>query len=84
LRKADPEVAYMEKTGKWLKLRVYSVALGRYMSEGGLEVAREEIELMAGEHLPFAPRWIKGDTLANMVRRGLANMFVCLFVCLFV
>jgi hypothetical protein len=83
LRKADPKVAYMEKTGKWLKLRVHSVALRRYISEGGLEVAREEIELMTGEHLPFAPRWIINDTLANMTRRGVANMFVCLFVCLF-
>jgi hypothetical protein len=70
----------MEKTEESLKLRVHSVALGRYMSEGRPEVAREEIELMTGEHLPSVPRWIKGDTLANMNRRGLANMFVCLFV----
>jgi hypothetical protein len=46
----------MEKTEKWLKVRVHSVALGHYMSEGGLEVAQEEIELMTGEHLPSAPR----------------------------
>jgi hypothetical protein len=67
LCKADPEVAYMEKTEKWLKLRVHSIALGRYMR---LEVAREEIELMAGEHLPFVPRWIKGDTLAECYESG--------------
>jgi hypothetical protein len=54
LKKLDPEVAYMEKTEKWLKLRVHGVALDRYMSEDGLEVAREEIELMTGEHLPCA------------------------------
>jgi hypothetical protein len=29
------------------------------MAEGGLELARREIELMAGEQLPYAPRWIK-------------------------
>jgi hypothetical protein len=53
---------------------IHSVALGRYMSEGGLKGSREEVELMTGEYLPFAPLWIKGDSLANM--------FVCLFVCL--
>jgi hypothetical protein len=72
----------MEKTEKWPKLRVHSIALGRYMSEGGLEVAREEIELMTGEHLHFTPHWIKGDTFANMIRRGL-TLPICLFVCLF-
>jgi hypothetical protein len=70
VKKLDPEVAYMEKTEKWLKLRVHGVALDRYMNEGGLEVAREEIELMTGEHLPFAPRWIKGDTLAERYESG--------------
>lgn len=49
VRKLDPEVAYMEKTEKWLKLRVHGVALDRYMTQGGLDVAREEIELMTGE-----------------------------------
>lgn len=39
-RKLDPEVAYIGKTEKWLKLRVHSVALDRYMTQGGLEVAR--------------------------------------------
>ena len=70
VKKLDPEVAYMEKTEKWLKLRVHGVALDRYMNEGGLEIAREEIELMTGEHLPFAPRWIKGDTLAERYESG--------------
>jgi hypothetical protein len=70
VKKLDPEVAYMEKTEKWLKLRVHGVALDRYMNEGGLEIAREEIELMTGEHLPFAPRWIKGDTLAGRYESG--------------
>ena len=60
----------MEKTEKWLKLRVHGVELDRYMSEGGLDVAREEIELMTGEQLPFAPRWIKGDTLAERFNSG--------------
>jgi hypothetical protein len=70
VKKLDPEVAYMEKTEKWLKLRVHGVELDRYMSEGGLDVAREEIELMTGEQLPFAPRWIKGDTLAERFNSG--------------
>lgn len=70
VKKLDPEVAYMEKTEKWLKLRVHGVALDRYMTEGGLDVAREEIELMAGEQLPYAPRWIKGDTLAERFDSG--------------
>lgn len=70
IKKLDPEVAYMEKTERWLKLRVHGVELDRYMSGGGLDVAREEIELMTGEQLPFAPRWIKGDTLAERFSSG--------------
>lgn len=70
VKKLDPEVAYMEKTEKWLKLRVHGVALDRYMTEGGLDVAKEEIELMTGEQLPYAPRWIKGDTLAERFVNG--------------
>jgi hypothetical protein len=49
VKKLDPEVAYMEKTEKWLKLRAHGVALDQYMAEGGPDVAREEIELMTGE-----------------------------------
>lgn len=70
VKKLDPEVAYMEKTEKWLKLRVHGVALDRYMSEDGLGIAREEIELMTGEQLPYAPRWIKSDTLAERYDSG--------------
>lgn len=70
VKKLDPEVAYMEKTERWLKLRVHGVALDRYMTEGGLDVAREEIELMTGEQLPYAPRWIKGDALAERFDSG--------------
>jgi hypothetical protein len=70
VKKLDPDVAYMEKTEKWLKLRVHGVALDRYLTEGGLEVAREEIETMTGEQLPYAPRWIKGDTLAERFDSG--------------
>jgi hypothetical protein len=69
-KKLDPEVAYTEKTERWLKLRVHGVELDHYMSESGLDVAREEIELMTGEQLPFAPRWIKGDTLAERFNSG--------------
>jgi hypothetical protein len=39
VKKLDPEVAYMEKTEKRLKLRVHGVALDHYMTEGGLDVA---------------------------------------------
>lgn len=70
VKKLDPEVAYMEKTERWLKLRVHGVALDRYMTEGGLDVAREEIELMTSEQLPYAPRWIKSDTLAERFDSG--------------
>lgn len=56
VKKLDPEVSYMEKTEKWLKLRVHGVALDRYMSEGGLGVPRQEIKLMIGEQLLYAPR----------------------------
>jgi hypothetical protein len=70
MKKLDPNVAFMEKTEKWLKLRVYGVALDRYIAEGGLDVAREEIEVMTGEQLPYAPRWIKGETLAKRYSSG--------------
>lgn len=38
LHKADPEIAYMEKTKKWLIVKVHNAALGCYMSEGALVV----------------------------------------------
>jgi hypothetical protein len=40
------------------------------MTEGGLEQARREIELMTGEQLPYALRWIKGDTLGKRYENG--------------
>lgn len=70
VQKLDPEVMYMGKTEKWRKLRVHGVALDRYMGDGGLELVREEIELMMGEKLPYAPRWIKGDTLSERYHGG--------------
>jgi hypothetical protein len=70
VQKLDPEVVYMDKTEKWCKLRVHGVALDRYMAEGGLELACREIELMTGEQLPYAPRWIKGDTLGERYGNG--------------
>lgn len=70
VQKLDPEVVYMDKTEKWCKLRVHGVALDRYMVEGGLDLAREEIELMTGEQLPYAPRWIKGETLGDRYQNG--------------
>jgi hypothetical protein len=70
VQKLDREVVYMDKTEKWCRLRVHGVALDRYMTEGGLELARREIELMTGEQLPYAPRWIKGDTLGERYENG--------------
>ena len=70
VQKLDADVVYMDKTEKWSKLRVHGVALDRYMAEGGLELARREIELMTGERLPYAPRWIKGDTLGERYENG--------------
>ncbi|KAI7695118.1 alpha/beta-hydrolase, partial [Hortaea werneckii] len=70
VQKLDPEVMYMGKTEKWRKLRVHGVALDRYMGDGGLELVREEIELMMGEQLPYAPRWIKEDTLSERFHGG--------------
>jgi hypothetical protein len=56
--------------GKCRKLRVDGIALDRHMSEGGLDVAREEIEMMTGEQLPCAPRWIEADTLGERFDNG--------------
>lgn len=70
VKKLDPEVVLVEKTEKWRKLRVHGVALDRYMTEGGLELAREEIELMTGEQLPHTPRWIKADSLEERFDNG--------------
>jgi hypothetical protein len=70
VQKLDPSVINIEKTEKWCKLRVHGVALDRYMSEGGLDLAKEEIELMTGPQLPYAPRWIKGDTLGERFDSG--------------
>jgi hypothetical protein len=62
-RALDPAVTEVEKTEKWRKLRVHGVSLDRYLCGGGLDLAREEIELMTGERLPYAPRWIRNDGL---------------------
>lgn len=70
VQKLDPAVVSIEKTEKWRKLRVHGVALDRYMTESGLDLAREEIEVMTGSQLPYAPRWIKGDTLAERFDSG--------------
>jgi hypothetical protein len=70
VKKLDPEVVLVEKTEKWRKLRVHGVALDRYTAEGGLKLAREEIELMTGEQLPYPPRWLKGDSLGERFDSG--------------
>jgi hypothetical protein len=51
-------------------LRVHGVALDRYFSEGGLRLAREEVETTTGIVLPYEPRWIKSDTLAERFDSG--------------
>ena len=56
MQKLDPEVVYITKTEKWYRLRVYGIALDRYITEGGLDLIRKEIELIIGEQLPYAPR----------------------------
>jgi len=56
VQKLDPAVINIGKIEKWCKLRVHGVALDGYMSEDGLDVAREEIELMTGEQLSYALR----------------------------
>lgn len=70
VQKLDPAVINVEKTEKWRKLRVHGVALDRYMTESGLDLAQEEIEVMTGSQLPYAPRWIKSDTLAERFDSG--------------
>lgn len=66
----DPAVIDVEKTERWRKLRVHGVALDRYMTENGLDLARDEIEVMTGSQLPYAPRWIKSDNLAERFDSG--------------
>jgi hypothetical protein len=70
VQKLDPAVVSIEKTERWRKLRVHGVALDRYMGEGGLDVTREEIEVMTIEKLPYAPRWIKTQTLNERFENG--------------
>jgi len=62
-RALDPSVNEIEKTERWRKLRVHGVSLDRYLCEGGLDLARKEIEFMTGERLPCAPRGIRSDGL---------------------
>jgi DNA-binding ferritin-like protein len=52
VQKLDPTVTNVEKTERWRKLRVHGVALDRYMTENGLDLLREEIEVMTGSQLP--------------------------------
>jgi hypothetical protein len=51
-------------------LRVHRVALDRYFSEGGLRLAREEVETTTGIVLPYEPIWINSDTLAERFDSG--------------
>lgn len=69
-RTLDPAIVEVEKTEKWRKLRVHGVSLDRYLGEGGLELAKQEIELMTGEALPYAPRWIRSQTLEERFHSG--------------
>lgn len=69
-RKLDPAVVKLEKTEKWRKLRVHGVSLDRYLGDGGLDLARGEIELMTGESLPYAPRWIRSEGLEERFHSG--------------
>lgn len=71
--KLDPAVAKIEKTEKWRKLRVHGVSLDRYLGDGGLDLAREEIELMTGESLPYTPRWMRGEGLEERFHSGTVN-----------
>lgn len=71
--KLDPAVVKIEKTEKWRKLRVHGVSLDRYLGDGGLDLAKEEIELMTGESLPYTPRWIRGDGLEERFHSGTVN-----------
>jgi hypothetical protein len=70
-RRRDAAVRDVEKTEKWRKLRVHGVSLDRYIGEGQLELAREEIELMTGTTLAYVPRWLNsGRTLLERFDNG--------------
>jgi hypothetical protein len=56
VQKLDPAAINVEKTEKWWKLHVHRVALDRYMSKDRLDVTQEEIEMIIGEQLLYAPR----------------------------
>lgn len=66
----DSTIIDIEKTEKWRKLRIHGVALDRYLNEEGLELAREEIELMSGISLAYRPHWIKSDMLEERFESG--------------
>lgn len=65
----DPTIIDVEKTERWRKMRVHGVMLDRYLKEGGLELAREEIEL-TGIPLAYEPHWIKNDTIVERFNSG--------------
>lgn len=46
----------VEKVGTWRNLHVHGVSLDRYINEGVLDLARGEVEVMAGPLLRYAPR----------------------------
>jgi hypothetical protein len=52
VQKLDPTIIDVEKTEKWRKLRVH----GLHWTESGLNLAREEMEVMTGSQLPYTPR----------------------------
>jgi hypothetical protein len=55
-QRLNPAVIDIKKTERWCKLRVYRVLLNRYIESRGLDTVREEIEVMIGITLLYAPR----------------------------
>jgi hypothetical protein len=69
-QRLDAAILNIKKTEKWCKLQVHRVSLDRYIDGRGLDKAREEIELMIGITLPYTPRWINSETLAERYANG--------------
>jgi hypothetical protein len=60
VRRVDPAVVSVEISEQWQRVKVHRVPIQRYMnSNHGLELAREEIELVNSVKLKRDPTWLK-------------------------
>ncbi len=58
IKAVDPAVVGVEILEHWQRLKVHGMPLGRYLSEGKMELLKREVESSTGIQLKALPRWL--------------------------